>query len=148
MSFEVLCPHYVCLHAGLRPGPVTGLQVTTRTDTTLHITWTVSPDIHIDRFDVTYNHTVNRCSAPPGAQRTDTITAGSTRSHTLIGLNEDSNYSITVRAINNEGSTMATVSADTMTSGMCVHGNNYMYIMIYIQIQVVLLSLSALALSP
>ena len=107
------------MYAGLRPGPVTGLQVTTRTDTTLHITWTVSADIHIDRFEVTYSYTVNRCSAQPGPQRTDTITAGSTRSHTLTGLNEDSRYSITVRAINNEGSTNATVSADTMTSGKC-----------------------------
>ena len=106
------------MYAGLRPGPVTGLQVTTRTEFTLHITWTVSADIHIDRFEVTYSYTVNRCSSPPGAQPTDTITAGSTRSHTLTGLNEDSNYSITVRAINNEGSTMATVSADTMTSGV------------------------------
>ena len=107
----------LCMHAGLRPRPVTGLQVTTRTDTTLHTTWTVSADIHIDRFEVTYSYTVNRCSDTPSAQRTDNITAGSTRSHTLTGLNEDSNYSITVRAINNEGSTMATVSADTMTSG-------------------------------
>ena len=113
------------MYAGLRPGPVTGLQVTTRTDTTLHITWTVSADIHIDRFEVTYSYTVNRCSAQPGAQRTDNITAGSTRSHTLTGLNEDSSYSITVRAINNEGSTMSTVyiSANTLTSGMCVHYN-------------------------
>ena len=111
------------MYAGLRPGPVTGLQVTTRTDTTLHITWTVSPDIHIDRFEVTYSYTVNRCSAPTGAQRTDNITAGSTRSHTLTGLNEDSSYSITVRAISNEGSRMATVAADTMTSGVFMHGN-------------------------
>ena len=111
------------MYAGLRPGPVTGLQVTTRTDTTLHITWTVSTDIHIDRFEVTYSYTVNRCSAPPGAQRTDTITAGSTRSHTLTVLNEDSSYSITVRAINNEGSTMDTVSANTMTSGVFMHGS-------------------------
>ena len=138
------------MYAGLRPGPVTGLQVTTRTDTTLHIIWTVSADIHIDRFEVTYNYTVNRCSAPPGAQRTDTITAGSTRSHTLTGLNEDSNYSITVRAINNEGSTMATVSANTLASGTCtcVHDNNKHLRIHEIQLPVVLLSLSALALSP
>ena len=110
------------MYAGLRPGPVTGLEVTTRTDTTLHITWTVSADIHIDRFEVTYNYTVNRCS-DKGHQRTDDITDNSTRSHTLTGLNEDSNYSITVRAINNEGSTNATVSANTLTSGVFMHGN-------------------------
>ena len=105
------------MYAGLRPGPVTGLQVTTRTDTTLNITWILSADIHIDRFEVTYTYTVNRCSAPPGAQCTENITAGSTGSHTLTELNADSNYFITVRAINNEGSTNATVSANTMTSG-------------------------------
>ena len=109
------------MYAGLRPGPVTGLQVTTRTDTTLQITWTVSADIHIDRFEATYNYTVNRCS-DKGQQRTDNI-ANSTRSHTLTGLNEDSNYSITVTAINNEGSANATVFANTMTSGAFMHGN-------------------------
>jgi predicted phage tail protein len=54
--------------------------------------------------------------------------ASSVRSHTLRGLNEDSRYTITVRAINTVGSTMATTSADTLTSGnadyvivMCMH---------------------------
>ena len=111
------------MYAGLRPGPVTGIQVTTHTDTTLHITWTVSADIHIDKFKVTYSYTVNRCSATQGAQRTDIINVGSTRSHTLTGLNEDSNYSITVRAINNEGSTTATVSANTIISGVLINYN-------------------------
>ena len=93
------------------PGPVSNLQVTTPTATTLTITWTVSGSI--DRFEVTYSYTVNRCSAPQGAPRTDTISDGSMRSHTLRGLNEDSNYNITVRAFNAAGSTMATITADT-----------------------------------
>ena len=59
----------------------------------------------------------NRCSAPHGAPRTDNISDGSMRSHTLRGLNEDSRYTIIVRAFNNEGSTMETIMADTLTSG-------------------------------
>ena len=91
------------------------LQVTTPTATTLPITWTVSGTI--DQFEVTYSYTVNRCSAPPGEPMTDTVSDGSMRAHTLSGLNEDSNYTITVRAINTAGSTTATISANTLTAG-------------------------------
>ena len=50
------------------------------------------------------------------------------RSHTLSNLNEDSRYTIVVRAINTAGSTNATITADTLTSGERIHnsmGNNY-----------------------
>ena len=109
--FVIFHVHVSCTINTDRPGPVSNLQVTTPTATTLTITWTVSGSI--DRFEVAYNYTVNRCSAPQGAPRTDTISDGSMRSHTLRGLNEDSNYTITVRAINTAGSTMATITADT-----------------------------------
>ena len=95
--------------------PVTNLQVTTPTATTLPITWMAFGTIN--RFEVTYNYTVNRCSASPGGPITDTISNGSVRAHTLSGLNEDSSYTITVRAINTAGSTMATISANTLTAG-------------------------------
>jgi ferredoxin-NADP reductase len=39
------------------------------------------------------------------------------RSYTLNSLNEDSRYTITVKAFNSVGSTMAKVFGDTMTSG-------------------------------
>ena len=95
------------------PGPVNNLQVTTPSATTLPITWTAS--LTVDRFEVTYSYTVNRCSEQ-GTSVTDVITDGSVRAHTLSGLNEDSRYTITVRAINTEGSTMATMTADTLTA--------------------------------
>ena len=100
------------------PGEVTNLQMTSSTATTIHITWAVSG--YVNYFEVIYNFTVKRCSAPPGEQHTGNIFNGSARSYNLTGLNEDSNYSITVRAINNEGSTNATVSANTLTSGKFV----------------------------
>ena len=69
---------------------------------------------------VTYSYTVRRCSAPPGASRTDSISDGR-RSHTLSGLNEDSDYTITVRAMNDVGSSMATTTTGTTdTSGNSV----------------------------
>ena len=95
-------------------GLIRNLRVTTPTTTSLIITWTVSGSI--DRFEVTYSYVVNRCSTG-GASRTDTISDVSVRSYTLRGLNEDSNYTITVRAINAAESTMSTVTASTLTSG-------------------------------
>ena len=100
-------------------GLVLNLQVTTPTATTLTITWTVSGSI--DEFEVTYSYTVNKCSALPAGPRTDTIFDGSTRAYTLRDLNEDSSYTITVRAINTAGSTNATMMANTSTSGMLIY---------------------------
>jgi hypothetical protein len=69
----------------------------------------------INQFVVAYNYTVNRCLATGGPV---TISVdGSMISHTLRDLNEDSNYIITIRAANAEGSTMATVAASTLSSG-------------------------------
>ena len=98
------------------PGPVNNLQVASHTATSLRITWAVSGTI--DRFEVTYSYTVKRCPAPQGEPRTDTISDGSMRSYTLRGLNEDSRYTITVRAINIAGTKMVTTStAETGQSG-------------------------------
>ena len=44
------------------------------------------------------------------------ISDGTRRSHTLSGLNEDSQYTITVTANNDEGQTMATTTEITTIS--------------------------------
>ena len=95
-------------------GLVKNLEVTADpTATTLAIAWTVSGSI--DRIEVSYNYIVNRCSSR-GTSRTDHLSVGSV-SYTLSGLNEDSNYTITVRAINAAEFTMSTIAANTLTSG-------------------------------
>ena len=99
-------------------GPVSNLEVTTPAATALTISWTASGSI--DRFEVTYSYTVNRCSASPEAPVTVSITDVSVRERTLSGLNEDSSYTITVSAIRGEASTMATITADTLTAGECI----------------------------
>jgi hypothetical protein len=96
--------------------------VTTRTASTITITWTASGVI--DRFEITYNYTVIGCVGT-GGPITVSVPGGS---HTLMDLNGNSRYTITVRAINTAGSTMATTSVDFLTSGnadyvivMCMH---------------------------
>ena len=104
--------------SGVMPGPVSELKVMgPPTPTAITITWVVSQDIFIKRFEVTYNYTVKRCQAPHVINtNTTTISNGTVRTYTLENLNEDSTYRITVKAINDEGSTMSTVTADTSTS--------------------------------
>ncbi len=43
--------------------------------------------------------------------------SGSERSYNLMSLNEDSTYTITVTAINDEGTRPSTITTDTSTSG-------------------------------
>ena len=109
-------------------GLIRNLRVTASTATTLAIAWTVSGSI--DRIEVSYNYIINRCSTQ-ATSRTGPISVGSV-SHTLSGLNEDSNYTITVRHINAAESTMATVTANTLTSGRLytiIFINNYACLM-------------------
>ena len=74
-------------------------------------------DISIERFEVSYSYTVNTCTAPAGSGMV-TISDGTRRSHTLSGVNEDSQYTITVTAINSAGNTSNTTTASTLTSSM------------------------------
>ena len=85
------------------------------TATTISLTWNVTGDILIERFKVSYSYTVNTCTAPAGSDIAP-INNGDTRAQTLSGLNEDSQYTITVTAVNSEGSTENTTTASTLTS--------------------------------
>jgi hypothetical protein len=89
-------------------------RVASPTATSLRITWTVSG--FIDQFEVAYRYTTNRC-LDTGGPVTVSVNDGSVRAYTLDNLNEDSRYTITVRAINTEGSRMALVTANTLTAG-------------------------------
>ena len=85
------------------------------TATTISLTWNMTGNIFIEIFEISYSYTVTTCTAPAGSGMV-TISDGTRRSHTLNGLNEDSQYTITVTAINNQGQTMATTTASTDTS--------------------------------
>ena len=71
-------------------------------------------DILIEGFEVSYSYTVNICSSTGSG--IVPINNGDTRAHTLMGLSEDSQYTITVTAVNSEGSTENTTTANTLTS--------------------------------
>ena len=101
----------------LPPGQVTNLVANSLTATSVSLTWSVEKtgagDIFIERFVVLYSYTVNTCTATGSGM--ETITDGEVRAYTLSGLNEDSQYTITVTAINSEGNTSNTTTASTST---------------------------------
>ncbi len=100
---------------GVMPNVPSNLDVTMVTATSITITWMRSSDIFIDRYEVSYMYTIRRCSASPG-QGMNTL-SGSARSYDLTSLNEDSTYTITVTAINDQGPNSSTITANTSTSG-------------------------------
>ena len=116
------------------PNPLSNLRATTNTATSINITWTETTTTNIDRYEVTYSYTVRRCSAPASPAMTNTVTS-TARSHTLMNLNEDSTYTITVRNINGAASNMSTITANTATAGnhhmisdlintLCIHSHS------------------------
>ena len=72
-------------------------------------------NIFIEIFEISYSYTVTTCTAPAGSGMV-TISDGTRRSYTLSGLNEESLYTFTVTAINSEGSTENTTTANTLSS--------------------------------
>ena len=100
----------------MQPGPVSQLRATKTTSTTISVAWDVTEDIFIDRYEVMYSYTVNDCSDPLQSNQTIISINGSARRYTLENLSEDSTYTITVKAINEEGSTMNTTTTKTNTS--------------------------------
>ena len=116
------------------PNPPSDLRATMLTATSITITWTETTTTNIDRYEVTYSYTVRRCSAPTGPAMINTV-SNTSRSHTLMNLNEDSTYTITVRNINGEASHVSTITVNTVTAGnhhmindliniLCIHSHS------------------------
>ena len=68
-------------------------------------------------LEIVYGYVIKRCSAPIGLPRKEVIANNTVTSHTLRNLNEDSSYTIIVRAINTVGYTVDTITVDTLTAG-------------------------------
>ena len=87
--------------------------------TSISLTWTQSEGEVVDSYEVSFFYQ-GPCS---GFNHTNTVTVdGTTRQYTLTGLQEFSNYTVTVVAVNGAGrSEGSRESILTMADGMCVH---------------------------
>ena len=86
--------------------------------TSINLTWTQSVGEVVDSYEVSFFYQ-GPCS---GFNHTNTTTVdGTSRQYTLAGLQEFSNYTVTVVAVNgqqrSEGSSL---NVETLAKGMCV----------------------------
>ena len=73
----------------------------TPTPTTIALRWTQSGSA-VDRYTANYTYTIRRCGSGSMSGSAE-ISDGTARSFTLTGLEEDSDYTITLTAINAGG---------------------------------------------
>ena len=100
------------------PLPTRPIMSTTQGTTTISLSWTQpSAGGTVDSYAVQYSASVRGCSDVPILSD---MTIGITmRSHTITSLNESSDVSGTITAVNIRGSTSATFTTNTFTASMC-----------------------------
>ena len=89
----------------------------TATATSISLSWSVPSDSVVTSYEVMWQRDTT-VGCPGGDEDSDTITG---TSYDITGLEEDSSYSITVRASNTAGSSedSNTVTAMTLEAGEC-----------------------------
>ena len=96
---------------------VTLLDKTTVDATTISLSWTQSGS-SVDRYTVSYNYTIRGCGSGPVSGSVE-ISDGNARSFTLTGLEEDTDYNITLTALRrNRQVNSNTISTTTSTAGL------------------------------
>ena len=92
----------------------------TATSTTIALSWTQSGS-SVDNYTLFYTYTIRRCGSGPVMSGSEVIGDGNGMSFTLTGLEDDSNYTITLTAISVAGQlTSNEISATTDTAGMVI----------------------------
>ena len=87
----------------------------TATSTTIVLSWTQSGTV--DRYTVSFTYTIRRCGSGPVSESKE-ISDGNARSFTLTGLEEDSDYTITLTAISASAQlTSNQITTTTTTAG-------------------------------
>ena len=101
------------------------LMDATATSTTIALSWTQSGS-SVDSYTVSYNYTIRRCgSGPVYVSGSEEISNGNARRFTLTGLEEDSDYTITLTAISAAGQlTSNQISRTTDTAGSLINYDN------------------------
>ena len=100
------------------------------TATTISLSWTQSGS-DVDNYTVSSNYTIRQCG--PGVMSgsiSQSVSDGSARSYELSGLEEDSDYTITLTANSSTGTASSQISATTNSAGIghtLLLLNNYSY---------------------
>ena len=105
------------------------LSAPTSTATTISLSWT-QPGGDVDSYTVSYTYTIRQCG--PGVMSgSQSISDGSARSYELSGLEEDSDYTITLTAnVGTESIDSNMISATTGTAGISIHSQIDVHILL------------------
>ena len=104
MSLLVICSLYSLQCTLTAPGKPTEVMVNSITPTTISLSWTAS-SATVDSYEVIWERdTSGKC---PNVDMDSTVITSSSTSHTISGLQEHSNYTITVTATNTAGSAVS-----------------------------------------
>ena len=96
------------------PSSTTIMSVTSQS-TSITLTWSQSPGDVVDSYQISYSFTIRGCGARGGHVST---VNGSSREYTLTGLEENSDFTINITAMNGAGSSPpATTTARTAIAG-------------------------------
>ena len=106
-----LCPIIIISTAVTAPKLKT-FSVDSTTATSITLRWSVTSDSLVDRYVVTWERSNSAASV------TVTITDPSVTTYTLMGLESEATYSITVTAFNAAGSTTSTPILVSTTEGI------------------------------
>ena len=78
---------------------------TTPSSTSISIIWTQPDEDVVDSYTISYSSSVTGCTGVAGGIGSDKVTgiSGSERTHSLTSLEENTQYSITISAVNGAG---------------------------------------------
>ena len=95
------------------------IKIPTSTATTISFSWT-QPGSDVDSYTVSYTHIIKQCGSGVVSElQSIRLSDGSSaRSYELSGLEEDSDYTITLTAITPAGTASSQISATTNTAGI------------------------------
>ncbi len=98
--------------------PAPPVVSTSRGPRSITLTWTQpSSGGTVDSYTVQYNASVRGCN-PPSQKIGNTSINGTLRMFEITNLEEDSDVSVTIMAVNIRGSSSAMVTTNTLTASM------------------------------
>ena len=114
LAINILCTSYLFTYSvTAQTQPPTNVRATVLTPRSVEVTWTASTSSDVTSYLISYTTDASYTSG-----NSVTVTGRSTTSHTLSNLEEGTFYTITVRAISNNGNANSDpVSVTTYTDG-------------------------------
>ena len=115
--YKTVCMHGMVILWCSGPPSTPTILNTSSMSTNITLTWSQSPGDVVDSYQISYSFTVRGCG-DVGGDNVSTIT-GSSRDYTLTGLEENSDITINITAMNGAGSSPpATIITRTLNGSL------------------------------